>query len=354
MTTDDDHTGHDNTDNLNESPDTHPTYEDRAYGGAGRDVLIGNTGGDRLIDWVGEYNSYIVPYAPFGMASVSRTMQPFLPEFLYALSAGDGADPTRADDTGADPLRNGEPEAELGLVKQKDFAWQDQTGAPSDPQAGNIPGGPRDVLRSANFNSVSSPQEAAVFVDTGSWKVENGTLRAEAAEISDTLSIDRHRFSTGDAVVYSHGPEGSDIGGLIDGHTYYVIKLDNDIIMLAATFEDAIADTGIDLTDMGSGDAHTLTTGKSTITFNPSSAMQITGDAVSVFHVDEYTPNYFEIQATIATDKPKAGWKANAYIIFDYQSPEDFKFAGINISNDQIEMGYRDASGWHMVEKTPR
>jgi hypothetical protein len=31
-------------------------------------VLIGNTGGDRLIDWVGEYNSYLVPYAPFGQA----------------------------------------------------------------------------------------------------------------------------------------------------------------------------------------------------------------------------------------------------------------------------------------------
>ena len=42
----------------NDQPDTQPTYEDRAYGGAGRDVLIANTGGDRLIDWVGEFNSY--------------------------------------------------------------------------------------------------------------------------------------------------------------------------------------------------------------------------------------------------------------------------------------------------------
>ena len=56
-------------------------------------------------------------------------------------------------DTGADPARNGEPEGELGVVIQKDFAWQDQTGAPDDPQPGNIPGGPRDVLRAASFNS---------------------------------------------------------------------------------------------------------------------------------------------------------------------------------------------------------
>ena len=47
----------------NDITDTHPIYEDRVYGGAGIDVLIANTGGDRLIDWVGEYNSYLVPFA---------------------------------------------------------------------------------------------------------------------------------------------------------------------------------------------------------------------------------------------------------------------------------------------------
>ena len=63
---------------LNDAPDTHPTYEDRVYGGAGLDILIGNTGGDRLIDWVGEFNSYIVPFAPFGIATVSRQVPPAL------------------------------------------------------------------------------------------------------------------------------------------------------------------------------------------------------------------------------------------------------------------------------------
>jgi Ca2+-binding RTX toxin-like protein len=136
LNADDDH----GTDQLrNELPDTQVSYEDRAFGGAGRDVLIGNTGGDRLIDWVGEFNSFLVPFAPFGMATVSRTLQPQLAEFLYTLSASDGADPTRWADTNGDPLqkfRNGEPEGELGVIRQKDFAWQDQTGAPSDPQAG--------------------------------------------------------------------------------------------------------------------------------------------------------------------------------------------------------------------------
>jgi Ca2+-binding RTX toxin-like protein len=258
LNADDDHDGYDNDNELNDTPDTHPYYEDRTYGGAGRDVLIGNTGGDRLIDWVGEYNSYLVPYAPFGQASVSRTMQPFLQEFLYALSDGDGADPTRADDTGADPNRNGEPEAELGVVVQKDFAWKDQTGAPSDPQAGNIPGGARDVLRSSNFNDGTA---GAMFADSGVWSVESGKLKVSAESIG--------------------------------------------------------------------------------------------GDAVSVMHLDDPLPTYFEITATITMEKPTGGWKANAYVIYDYYSTTDFKFAGIDASRDKIQLGHRTAEGWIIDAEIP-
>ncbi len=254
LNADDDHDGHDDANNLNEEPDTHPYYEDRAYGGAGRDVLIGNTGGDRLIDWVGEYNSYLVPYAPFGQASVSRTLQPFLPEFLYALSAGDGADPTRPDDTGADPLRNGEPDAEMGLVLQMDFAWQDQTGAPADPQAGNIPGGKRDVLRTASFNLDETQGFAA---DVGTWEVKSGRYYVEPEVLG--------------------------------------------------------------------------------------------GDALSVWHHDQTLPSYFELTATVSLVKPIAGYKANAYIVFDYYSDEDFKFAGLNSSTNKIEIGRRTADGWEVL-----
>ncbi|MCK5795309.1 MAG: hypothetical protein KAH12_11420, partial [Anaerolineales bacterium] len=236
---------------VNNGPDTDASYEDKAYGGAGRDVLIGNTGGDRLIDWVGEFNSYIVPYAPFGAFSVSRTLQPQLMDFLYNLSESDGADPTRADDSGADPARNGEPEGEMGLVKQKDTDWQDQTGAPDDPQAGNIPGGKRDVLRSATFNSGTME---AFAPDSGIWEVSKGSLQVSAESTED--------------------------------------------------------------------------------------------DAVSVFFVDETLPSYYEVMATVNAGKPTAGWKSNGFIIFDYQSPTDFKFAGINVSIDKIQMGRRTAEGW--------
>src|SRR5262249_39465719 len=105
--------------------DINPAYQDRAFGGAGLDILIGNSSGDRLIDWVGEFNSYIVPFAPFGIATVSRQNDPQLPEFLYAVSRAQGADPTRATDDGTDPARNGEPTGEIGLVRQSDHGiWQ--------------------------------------------------------------------------------------------------------------------------------------------------------------------------------------------------------------------------------------
>ncbi|MDH5346037.1 MAG: hypothetical protein OEW59_09760, partial [Gammaproteobacteria bacterium] len=246
LNADDDHS---TNGGLNDAPDTHPSYEDRAYGGAGRDRLIANTGGDRLIDWAGEFNSYIVPFAPFGLATVSRSLQPQLAEFLYALSASDGADFTR----GGDAARNGEPDGELGMVRQQDFAWQDQTGAPDDPQPGNIPGGPRDVLRSASFDD---PALTGFFTDSGSFTASGGTLKVAAESLG--------------------------------------------------------------------------------------------GDAVSVYAVGEQLPSYFEVQASVKMDKPTGGWKGNAYVIFDYQNEQDFKFVGIDESINKLVIGHRDASGWHV------
>src|SRR6185295_10716848 len=109
------------------------------------------------------------------------------------LSASDGADPTRTTKTGSSAARNGEPEGELGLVRQQDFDWGDQTGAPDDPQPGNIPGGARDVLRTANFNTGTADGFAP---DSGSWEVTNGRFQVnptavggEAVSVFDVDSL---------------------------------------------------------------------------------------------------------------------------------------------------------------------
>ncbi|HEY3003212.1 MAG TPA: hypothetical protein VGJ44_12765, partial [Kribbellaceae bacterium] len=163
---------------LNDVVDTHPTYLDRTYGGGGIDIHYGNTEGDRLIDWVGEYDSYLVPFSAFGILTVSRQVEPTLPEFLYALSRSMGADRTRAVETGASAARNGEPYGELGLVIQQDKSlWQVETGGPTDPQSGGIPGGQRDTLRAADFNTGTTQGFA---VDSGSFAVVNGALQVSS------------------------------------------------------------------------------------------------------------------------------------------------------------------------------
>ncbi len=253
---------------LNNVPVTQPSYEDRAYGGAGKDVLIANTGGDRLIDWVGEYNSYLVPFSEFGMATVSRTLQPELHDFLYAESLGDGVDPTRYSDlnNGAaapsptkndpNPGRNGEPAGELGLVLQQDAAWHGQTGAPTDPQAGNTPGTQRDVLRSASF---SGNGPSGMLTDTGTWSVTAGAIQ--------------------------------------------------NAVNTAA------------------------------------------GDNVSLFDLDTWLPSYYEVQSTLKVTN--GGSQANGFIIFDYQSPTDFKYAGIDVTHNVLKIGQRTASGWTDLATLP-
>src|SRR6185295_7238014 len=130
---------------LNNEPDA-PQYADAdtAFGGGGRDTLLANTGLDRLIDWSGEFNAYVVPFAPFGADTVSRSTAPWISDFLYVLSAADGADPTRVGAGLGTTDRNGEPFGELGLVLQGDDAFHDQHGGPSDPQAGNNGGTKKD------------------------------------------------------------------------------------------------------------------------------------------------------------------------------------------------------------------
>src|SRR4029077_20542934 len=71
-----------------------PAWEALTCGAAGQDIFFAGTGGDRLIDWVGNHNSYYVPFSQFGMPAGARTVMPFLPDFLYALSKSDGADQT--------------------------------------------------------------------------------------------------------------------------------------------------------------------------------------------------------------------------------------------------------------------
>jgi Ca2+-binding RTX toxin-like protein len=262
--------------------DEFQAYADIVYSGAGRDIMILNTGADRAIDWVGEFNSYVVPFSPFGAFHISRSLQPQLPEFLEDLAESDGAD-VRADDTkmnnvpdaqkyvddktadvrvdDPDPERNFEPYGELGMVRQTDFAWSEQTGAPNDPQPGNF-NGKREIMRRQLFNDDGTEKPAIRFAaEAGTWEVSGGT--------------------------YNVTPE-------FQGQ-----------------------------------------------------------ESVSIFHLDMYQPGYMEILVTINTVKAKQGYKSNGFVIFDYQSATDFKFAGIDVALDKIQIGHFDGAEWVILSQLP-
>jgi Ca2+-binding RTX toxin-like protein len=120
---------------ANSAPDAAP-YEgaDLAFGGAGRDIFVGNAPTDRLIDWVGEFNNYYVPFNPFGQSTLVRQISQQIVDFLYIVSRSDGADRTRVGPGLGTAARNGEPFGELGLVTPQDADWNAQNGPPVGPQ----------------------------------------------------------------------------------------------------------------------------------------------------------------------------------------------------------------------------
>lgn len=113
---------------------------------------------------------------------------------------------------------------------------------------------------------------------TASTLTRVATFDAEDTDIvvtaDDILAIPSHGFETGFPVVYSNGG-GDDIGGLVDGDTYYVNKLSTNEIYLYDTYDNAIAEepTGlIDLDTGATGNAHTLT-----VSFKTLDTIQLSG-----------------------------------------------------------------------------
>ncbi|NCC75650.1 MAG: calcium-binding protein, partial [Clostridia bacterium] len=113
-------------------------YDDIIFGGGGRDILIASSTGDALVDWVGEFNTYVVPTSKFGPGTIIRFSNASIVQFLVDLALSSGLDKTAGRSVlTADPARYFEPYGELGIVLNGDPFSSDQNGAPRDPQPGN-------------------------------------------------------------------------------------------------------------------------------------------------------------------------------------------------------------------------
>jgi len=90
----------------------------------------------------------------------------------------------------------------------------------------------------------------AVFDPTNRTSTFNPTGTVDLGELvvnisTDTIAMVNHNLATGDEVTYqSHG--GQPIGGLTDGANYFVIKVDERYLQLAATASDAADAAAID------------------------------------------------------------------------------------------------------------
>ena len=85
----------------------------------------------------------------------------------------------------------------------------------------------------------------------------DGSSSTVVSAANDTISHNSHRFVNGQKVTYSNGG-GTNIGGLNDGNSYYIIKEDNNHIKLADTYSDALAGSARDITGLGIGSSHTI------------------------------------------------------------------------------------------------
>ncbi|HYU69599.1 MAG TPA: hypothetical protein VEL09_09755, partial [Burkholderiales bacterium] len=214
---------------LNNGPDTNPSWEDLAFGGEGLDVLVANTGGDRLVDMDGEFNTFAVPFNPFGPPTVlSRATQPDMEALLYALSKSQGADQTLIAQYGGAAARNGEPFGEIALVKQGDAAFGAQHGGPRDPQ-GPLTQASRDVRVSAGnlplWQSVADPDTVTTDPDSQPSITESmlaPIVEAAKRRWTDALGAGDSRLAVLDSVTVHVGDLPQDEIGATLGYDIYI------------------------------------------------------------------------------------------------------------------------------------
>ena len=153
-----------------------------AFGGAGRDVLIADTGRARLYDWTGEFNSFIVPFSPFGAPVVNRSPSPHDRDFIEALSVAGGQDMT---------FVPGAPLDETAITTPGGDYWNDQHGGPRDPQPGNTPGVQIDYrgLVDLGANCPCHIADAIVVKGAVNATVPTAPTAAEDAELPPGLVL---------------------------------------------------------------------------------------------------------------------------------------------------------------------
>jgi len=114
-------------------------------------------------------------------------------------------------------------------------------------------GGDRIALAASRANALNG-----VAVDLTGAGSGTQSLSYNAVDLADNLLvIANHDLQTGQKVIYQTDT-GNAVGGLAGSTTYYVIRVDDNLVRLATSRSNASAGAAIDLTALGTGVSHTL------------------------------------------------------------------------------------------------
>ena len=170
-----------------------------------------------------------------------------------------------------------------------------------------------------NFDYCGGPAPSRTAVKTRRFYVtNNGTSSYSVLEqfaatssdlATDSLTITRHGLQTGDPLVYNPYnllTSSVNFAGYTTGQTYYVIRVDDNIIKLALTTENASAGTAVDLTAATGNTASIMFRRASNVLYNNYTIDVVRGDTLDFTIVDTTSGGDFFL-----IDSPTTGYAAN-------------------------------------------
>jgi hypothetical protein len=183
---------------------------------------------------------------------------------------------------------------------------------------------------------------------TSSYSVLEQFAATSSDLATDSLTITRHGLQTGDPLVYNPYnllTSSVDFAGYTTGQTYYVIRVDDNIIKLALTTENASAGTAVDLTAATGNTASVMFRRASNVLYNNYTIDVLAGDTLN-FSIDDTTSggNFFLI------DSPTTGYATNRILNTTNRSNTSYIVFPTNDGSGASGNVVWNTQGWDQTE----
>jgi len=166
---------------------------------------------------------------------------------------------------------------------------------------------------------------------------------------NDTVTITRHGLQTGDPLLYNpynYATNLADFVGYTTGQTYYVIRVDANIIKLALTAEDASNAIAVNLTNAtGSPNSYMMFRRGFNVLYNNYTIDVLAGDTLN-FSISDTTSggDFFLI------DSPTTGYAANRVLRETNRNNTGYTIFPANSGSGASGFVQWNTRGWHQTE----